>query len=85
LLGDHPRPYAIFDDDHHFVWLSVLTANALVCFDMLPLPHAHANARPMMGRPAEVWRSESDIDHLVRYRSAAIRERIGRQRRALAR
>jgi len=71
LPGNHPRPYAIFDDDHHFVWLSVWTANALVCFDMLPLPHAHAIVRPMMGRLAEVWLSESGIDHLVRYRFAA--------------
>jgi virginiamycin B lyase len=62
---------AIFDDDHHYVWLSVWTANVLVCFDMLPLPHAHAIVRPMMGRLAEVWLSESGIDHLVRYRFAA--------------
>jgi virginiamycin B lyase len=66
-----PASLRDFDDDHHFVWLSVWTANALVCFDMLPLPYAHANVRPMMGPPAEVWLSESGIDHLARYRSAA--------------
>jgi streptogramin lyase len=43
LPGNQARPYAIFDDDHHFVWLGVWTANALVPFDMLPLPHVHAN------------------------------------------
>ena len=40
-------------------------------FEVLPLPRTHANVRQMMGRPGELWLSESGTDHLLRYRSRA--------------
>jgi virginiamycin B lyase len=76
LPGDDPHAYAIFVDDHDIVWLSEWRANALVRFDprterfdVLALPRQHANVRQMMGRPGEVWLSESGTDHLLRYRT----------------
>lgn len=78
LPGDNPHAYAIFVDDRDIVWLSEWTGNALVRFDprterfdVLPFARAHANVRQMMGRPGEVWLSESGTDHLLRYRSHA--------------
>jgi virginiamycin B lyase len=78
LPGQAPHAYAIFVDDHDMVWLSDWGANALVrfdpqagLFDVYTLPRAHANVRQMMGRPGEVWLSESGTDHLLRYRSGA--------------
>ncbi|CAB3709008.1 Vgb family protein [Paraburkholderia rhynchosiae] len=78
LPGNDPHPYAIFVDDKDIVWLSEWSANALVRFDpraerfdVFPLPRAHANVRQMMGRPGEVWLSESSTDHLLLYRSRA--------------
>ncbi|KVO81311.1 lyase [Burkholderia ubonensis] len=79
LPGHDPHAYAIFVDDRDIVWLSEWSANALVRFDpraerfdVLTLPRAHANVRQMMGRPGEVWLSESGTDHLVRYRSREV-------------
>lgn len=76
LPGDEPHVYAIFVDDRDIVWLSEWTANALVRFDprteqfnVLALPRPRARVRQMMGRPGEVWLSESGTDHLLRYRS----------------
>jgi virginiamycin B lyase len=76
LPGSDPHAYAIFVDAHDIVWLSDWGANALVRFDpqrehfdVLALPRQHANVREMMGRPGEVWLSESGTDHLLRYRS----------------
>jgi virginiamycin B lyase len=40
-------------------------------FEVFPLPRPHANIREMMGRPGEVWLSESGTDHLLLYRSRA--------------
>jgi virginiamycin B lyase len=78
LPGRDPHAYAIFVDDQDIVWLSEWSANALVRFDprterfeVLALPRAHANVRQMMGRPGEVWLSESGTDHLLRYRTRA--------------
>jgi virginiamycin B lyase len=78
LPGREPHAYAIFVDDQDIVWLSEWSANALVRFDprterfeVLALPRAHANVRQMMGRPGEVWLSESGTDHLLRYRTRA--------------
>jgi virginiamycin B lyase len=78
LPGSDPHAYAIFVDDQDIVWLSEWTRNALVRFDprseqftVLTLPHEHANVRQMMGRPGEVWLSESGVDHLARYSSRA--------------
>ncbi|CAB3771349.1 Virginiamycin B lyase [Paraburkholderia humisilvae] len=78
LPGADPHAYAIFVDDKDIVWLSEWSANALVRFDprterfdTFALPRPHANVRQMMGRPAEVWLSESGTDHLLRYRSGA--------------
>jgi virginiamycin B lyase len=78
LPGDDPHAYAVFVDDRDIVWLSEWSANALVRFDpraerfaVLPLPRAHANVRQMMGRPGEVWLSESGTDHLARRSSHA--------------
>jgi virginiamycin B lyase len=78
LPGDDPHAYAIFVDDHDIVWLSEWSANALVRFDphaerfeVFALPRPHANVREMMGRPGEIWLSESGTDHLLRYRSRA--------------
>jgi virginiamycin B lyase len=78
LPGSNPHAYAIFVDDRDIVWLSEWSANALVRFDprserfdTFALPRAHANVRQMMGRPGEVWLSESGTDHLLRYRSGA--------------
>ncbi|MGF6291882.1 virginiamycin B lyase [Paraburkholderia youngii] len=78
LPGNGPHAYAIFVDDEDIVWLSEWSANALVRFDprterfdVLPLPRDHANVRQMMGRPGEVWLSESATDHLLLYRSRA--------------
>jgi virginiamycin B lyase len=78
LPGADPHVYAIFVDDRDIVWLSEWSANALVRFDpataqfqVLHLPRDHANVRQMMGRPGEVWLSESGTDHLLRYRSGA--------------
>ncbi|WP_419539488.1 virginiamycin B lyase family protein [Paraburkholderia bengalensis] len=78
LPGSHPHVYAIFVDDKDIVWLSEWSANALVRFDpqterfeMFALARPHANVRQMMGRPGEVWLSESRTDHLLRYRSGA--------------
>jgi virginiamycin B lyase len=74
LPGHDPHAYAIFVDDKDIVWLSEWSANVLVRFDprterfeVLPLPRANANVRQMMGRPGEVWLSESGTDHLLRY------------------
>ncbi|MFX7090596.1 hypothetical protein ABTH94_20925, partial [Acinetobacter baumannii] len=60
------------------VWLSEWTANALVrfdlrteTFDVLPMPRPHARVRQMMGRPGELWLSESGTDHLLRYQTRA--------------
>ncbi|OJA71603.1 lyase, partial [Burkholderia ubonensis] len=79
LPGHDPHAYAIFVDDRDIVWLSEWSANALVRFDpraerfdVLTLPRAHANVRQMMGRPGEVWLSESGTDHLLRYRSREV-------------
>jgi virginiamycin B lyase len=76
LPGDDPHAYAIFVDDQDIVWLSEWSGNALVRFDpraerfeAFPLPRPHANVREMMGRPGEVWLSESGTDHLLLYRS----------------
>ncbi|TDY37807.1 virginiamycin B lyase [Paraburkholderia rhizosphaerae] len=78
LPGSEPHAYAIFVDDKDIVWLSEWSANALVRFDprterfeTFALPRPHANVRQMMGRPGEVWLSESGTDHLLRYRSSA--------------
>ncbi|WP_374728582.1 Vgb family protein [Caballeronia hypogeia] len=78
LPGSNPHVYAIFVDDKDIVWLSEWSANALVRFDprterfdTFALPRQHANVRQMMGRPGEVWLSESGTDHLLRYRSGA--------------
>ncbi|WP_250866528.1 lyase [Caballeronia sp. INSB1] len=78
LPGASPHAYAIFVDDRDIVWLSEWSANALVRFDphterfeTFALPRAHANVRQMMGRPGEVWLSESGTDHLLRYRSGS--------------
>ncbi|WP_321799671.1 lyase [Caballeronia sp. J97] len=78
LPGSDPHAYAIFVDDRDIVWLSEWSANALVRFDprsetfeTFGLPRAHANVRQMMGRPGEVWLSESGTDHLLVYRSGA--------------
>ncbi|TKC85965.1 lyase [Trinickia terrae] len=78
LPGSDPHAYAIFVDGHDIVWLSEWSANALVRFDprsehfdVFALPRQHANVRQMMGRPGEVWLSESGTDHLLRYRSGA--------------
>jgi virginiamycin B lyase len=78
LPGEDPHAYAIFVDDQDIVWLSEWSANALVRFDprttrfdVFALPRPHANVRQMMGRPGEVWLSESGTDHLLRYRSRA--------------
>lgn len=77
LPGPNPHAYAIFVDDRDIVWLSEWGANALVRFDprserfdAFALPRPHANIRQMMGRPGEVWLSESGTDHLLRVRSA---------------
>jgi virginiamycin B lyase len=76
LPGSDPHAYAIFVDDKDIVWLSEWSANALVRFDprterfeTFALPRPHANVRQMMGRPGEIWLSESGTDHLLRYRS----------------
>ena len=76
LPGPNPHAYAIFVDDRDIVWLSEWTTNALVRFDprserfdSLALPRPQANVRQMMGRPGELWLSESGTDHLLRYRS----------------
>ncbi|KXU96150.1 lyase [Caballeronia megalochromosomata] len=78
LPGSEPHAYAIFVDDHDIVWLSEWSANALVRFDphtehfeTYALPRQHANVRQMMGRPGELWLSESGTDHLLRYRYGA--------------
>jgi virginiamycin B lyase len=78
LPGNNPHAYAIFVDDHDTVWLSEWSANALVRFDpkteqfdVLSLPREHANVRQMMGRPGELWLSESGTDHLLLYRTRA--------------
>jgi virginiamycin B lyase len=76
LPGSDPHVYAIFVDEKDIVWLSEWSANALVRFDprterfeTFALPQPHANVRQMMGRPGEIWLSESGTDHLLRYRS----------------
>ena len=76
LPGEDPHAYAIFVDSQDIVWLSEWSTNALVRFDssterfdVFALPRSHANVRQMMGRPGEVWLSESGTDHLLRYRS----------------
>jgi virginiamycin B lyase len=79
LPGHAPHAYAIFVDDKDIVWLSEWTANALVRFDprtehfdVLTLPRPNAGVRQMMGRPGELWLSESGTDHLSRYGTPAI-------------
>ncbi|WP_043289078.1 Vgb family protein [Paraburkholderia oxyphila] len=81
LPGKDPHAYAIFVDSHDIVWLSEWSANALVRFDpgsghfdVFALPRPHANVRQMMGRPDELWLSESGTDHLLRYRSGAAQQ-----------
>ncbi|WP_232313946.1 Vgb family protein [Ralstonia sp. A12] len=78
LPGEDPHAYAVFVDDQDIVWLSEWTANALVRFDprterfeVLPMPRPHARVRQMMGRPGELWLSESGTDHLLLYRTQA--------------
>jgi virginiamycin B lyase len=79
LPGKSPHAYAIFVDDRDIVWLSDWSANALVRFDprterfdVLTLPRPNANVRQMMGRPGELWLSESGTDHLLLYRTRAM-------------
>ncbi len=72
LPGDAPQAYAVYVDERDDVWLSDFGANALVRFDpdteafvSVPLPHANASVRQMLGRPGEVWGAESGADALV--------------------
>jgi virginiamycin B lyase len=72
LPGDAPQAYSVYVDERDDVWLSDFGANSLVRFDpdteefvSLPLPHADARVRQMLGRPGEVWGAESGADALV--------------------
>jgi virginiamycin B lyase len=72
LLGEQPKPYAVYVDERDVVWLSDFGANALVSFDPVneafetfTLPSSPANVRQILGRPGEVWGAESGVDKLV--------------------
>jgi virginiamycin B lyase len=76
LPGEAPQAYSVYVDERDDVWLSDFGANALVRFDpdteefvSVPLPHANASVRQMLGRPGEVWGAESGADALVVVRS----------------
>jgi virginiamycin B lyase len=79
LPGDSPQAYAVYVDERDDVWLSDFGANALVRFDpdtetfvTVPLPHAEAQVRQILGRPGEVWGAESGADALVVVRTDCV-------------
>jgi len=54
------------------VWLTDFGANAIVRFDpktarfaSIPLGHADAAVRQLLGRPGQLWGAESGADRLV--------------------
>jgi virginiamycin B lyase len=64
--------YAVFVDDKDKVWLSDWTNNAIVRFDpanetfeSFPSNRRRAEVRQLLGRPGELWGSESGTDRLV--------------------
>src|SRR5690606_12853222 len=72
LPGHNPQPYAVYVAERDIVWLSDFGANALVRFHpateestSFPLPHDSGNVRQILGRPGEVWATESGADALV--------------------
>jgi virginiamycin B lyase len=60
------------DDDNDLVWLSDWGSNSLTLFDptsegfqVFVLPSSSANVRQLLGRPGELWGTESGVDRLV--------------------
>lgn len=79
LPGSDPQAYAVYVDDTDIVWVSDFGGNAIhrfdptsATFDTFPLPSNPGNVRQLLGRPGEVWGSESAADTLV-----VIRQRGG--------
>ena len=72
LPGARPQAYAVYVDESDIVWVTDFGSNAIVRFDptserfdSFPMPHTPANVRQLLGRPGEVWGSESAADRLV--------------------
>jgi virginiamycin B lyase len=72
LPGRAPAAYAVYVDDRDVVWLTDFGANAIVRFDpktarfaSIPLAHADAAVRQLLGRPGQLWGAESGADRLV--------------------
>jgi virginiamycin B lyase len=72
LPGRAPAAYAVYVDDRDVVWLTDFGANAIVRFDpktarfaSIPLGHADAAVRQLLGRPGQLWGAESGADRLV--------------------
>jgi virginiamycin B lyase len=72
LPGRAPAAYAVYVDDRDVVWLTDFGANAIVRFDpktarfaSIPLAHADAAVRQLLGRPGQLWGAESGVDRLV--------------------
>ncbi|KKK68683.1 hypothetical protein LCGC14_2941610, partial [marine sediment metagenome] len=68
----NPRPYAVYVDESHQVWISDFSANAIVlynqakdAFTTFTLPSSSASVRQLLGRPGELWGAESGADKLV--------------------
>ncbi len=72
LPGGNPETYAVFVDDTDTVWASDFGSNSVVRFDPVSeqfdtyvLPHDPGHVRQILGRPGEVWFSESAADSLI--------------------
>jgi virginiamycin B lyase len=64
--------YAVYVDDKDKVWLTDWDNNAIVRFDpasekfeSFPSNRSGSSVRQLLGRPGEVWGSESGLDRLV--------------------
>ena len=72
LPGPTPQAYAVYVDNHDFVWVTDFGSNSIVrfdpaseTFDSFPLPTANAAVRQLLGRDGELWGAESAVDKLV--------------------
>ena len=79
LPGDDPAAYAVYVDERDIVWVSDFSANAVLAFDpasesfIATIPASDdedGDVRQILGRDGEVWLPESNLDRLVRVRTA---------------
>ncbi|MEX2200824.1 MAG: hypothetical protein WD711_05470 [Dongiaceae bacterium] len=79
LPGDDPAAYAVYVDERDIVWVSDFSANAVLAFDpaseafIVTIPasdNEDGDVRQILGRDGEIWLPESNLDRLVRVRTA---------------